>query len=95
MMAIELDDSTHDTEEAKYNDAMKDAIFEICQIRLVRFRVAHSYDFNKLGLVMMPAIRQVVADGTSVEVASQNEMERNEEDEPEVDREDHSRWMKR
>lgn len=94
MMAIELDDSTHDTEEAKYNDTMKDAIFEICQIRLVRFRVAHSYDFNKLGLVMMPVVQQVSIEGDSEDVLSENVLERGGEEETDAGREDHSRWMK-
>lgn len=95
MMAIELDDSTHDTEEAKYNDTMKNAIFEICQIRLVRFRVAHSYDFNKLGLVMMPVIQQMAVDTTNENVPSENVLERGEEEEADIDHEGHSRWMKK
>lgn len=95
MMAIELDDATHDAEEAKYNDTMKDAIFEICKIRLVRFKVAHSYDFNKLGLVMMPAVQQVSIDGVPEDAPIENLLERGGEKETETDLEDHSRWKRR
>lgn len=46
ILAIELDDYTHNFKEAEKNDTFKNQIFRACNLKLTRVPVAQYYDLN-------------------------------------------------
>lgn len=58
LCAIELDDSSHDTERARKIDATKTQILDAAGLPLLRIRAAYSYDPNSLTQKIREAIGQ-------------------------------------
>ena len=48
IIAIELDDPSHDQESSAKNDNFKNTLFEYSNIRLLRMKVKQQYDFTEL-----------------------------------------------
>ena len=54
VIAIELDDASHNKPSSFKNDNFKNAIFSISSIKLIRIRVQKPYDFSELVKLMEP-----------------------------------------
>jgi len=48
LLAIELDDSSHNAEERIFRDTLEDTVFKQAQLPILHIRVASSYDGNEL-----------------------------------------------
>jgi hypothetical protein len=59
LLAVELDDSTHDTEKSQKKDKFKDELFKHAKLPLYRQKVFRSYDSDGLRTVLIKYLKSI------------------------------------